>query len=435
MSHLKNLAQSDTQDEPVHLERTEQLSEWTYEMAVWWKPVIYSNTLWLFYQELGNENEEILQYRTYDGVWSSPQTLSSPGDFIAAVEDDGVLTVFWNTAIKEESEIVKNICFKTFANQWSQPSCAEPEPFIGDQFIVELTDSIWLVQSRRGFWEYQIFQKDGWSSLQVLATTEGYDRILKVVSQGDDVWIFYESEASDIYCRVFHQQTLSESYLLAAEGFPYLVDVVQVDTEMLVFFELQETGAHGKTLAYTRFHGEWSPLEAVATPEEGFLSAGSAVGLSDNRVFVFWNSGEPGTVQPQKADISYRVYDQKWSHIYTLTDTPDVWETVPTAVEYTDQLIIIWRDKESRIVYASYAFLGEGGAGGESDPLQSVAPKAEPEGPPPPPVRVDTHVVLILVGIGVVLLLVIRVKRKKSDMSEQIRIGERRKSQQKKRQK
>lgn len=426
--------QSD-RETPLHLEKTEPMTEWEYEMIMWWNPFLSDNTLWLVYQELTFDNVKILKYRTFNGEWSSPQILSDTGNFVAAVGNLETLTFFWNTAVKGESEMIKSICFRTLAQEWSSPSCTEAEPYIGDQFVVRAPDgNIWLLWSRRGFWEYQVFEKDHWGEKQQLATTEEYDKILRAFSREDEVWLFYETGASDIYYRVLDQTGLSEPYPLVTEGFPYIHDIVQYGATVMVFLEVQEADTDQKALVYTVYDGEWSSLQAVASPQDGFLSGGSAVRMPDGRIFVFWNGTDAIDVQPWEVDIFYRVYDGGWSGIYRLTDTPDAWETSVTGVEYNGSLILIWREKESLIVYASYVGAGEGESA-EPAELEKVTPKTEPEKPERHSKIwnvVEKYLPLLLVGAALaafsaVFFLKRRISSQKEKKIREIKVGERRK--------
>ena len=430
--------QSDDMETPLTIEKTEALTEWDYEMVTWWSPFVYNGVLWLIYEEMTFDNKKIVKYKTYTGEWSSPQIVSDVGNFIAAVEDSGTLLFFWSTSEKGELEMIKDICFRTLAETWSQPSCADAEPYIGDQFVVKAPEGkIWLLWSRRGFWEYQVFQGDHWGEKQVLTTTEEYDKILKVFPWEDEVWIFYETETSDIYYRTVDNDGLSDPYPLMTEGYPYLYDVVQYGTALMVFLEVQGQETEQKTLVYTAYDKEWTPIQAVATPEEGFLSGGSAVTTSDGRIFVFWNGTEDLEVEPWEVDIFYRVYDGNWSHVYKLTDTPEVWEASMTAAEYNDELVIVWREKESLIVYASHAHAGEGGDIEEQGELEQVTPKEEPEEPEKKPsilFKVKKYVerylsLIVVVGVLAALSGVYIVKKRISSKEEvkEVRLGERRK--------
>ena len=428
---------SDDMKTPLTVEKTEALTEWDYEMAAWWSPFVHNGALWLIYEELTSDNKRIVKYKTYTGEWSSPHTISDTGNFITAVEDSETLLFFWSTSEKGELEMIKEICFRTLTETWSQPSCTDAEPYIGDQFVVKTPEgNIWLLWSRRGFWEYQVLQEDHWGEKQVLTTTEEYDKILKVFPWEDEIWIFYETETSDIYYRTVDNEGVSDPYPLMTEGFPYLYDVVQYGTALMVFLEVQGQETEQKTLVYTAYDKEWTPIQAVAAPEEGFLSGGSAVTTSDGRVFVFWNGTEDSEAEPLKVDIFYRVYDGNWSRVYKLTDTPEVWETSMTAAEYNDEVIIVWREKESLIVYASHAHTGEGDIEEQSE-LEQVTPKEEPEEPEKKPsimFTVKKYVkkylsLIVVVGVLAALSGAYIVKKRISSEEEvkKVKLGERRK--------
>ena len=386
-------------DSPLHLEETEKLSTWEYEI-VSWNPVVVNNVFWLFYDELTWGNETILKYMVYDGEWSSPETLSETGEFTAAVEEGGIFTLFWNEAVREESGTTKSICSKTFEGEWSSLSCTETGQYAGRQFIVTMPDKTWLLWSRWGFWEYQVLE-DQWSSPQVLTTTEEYDEILDVLVVKDSTWIFYKTGSSDLYYRVLQEGVLSEVNPLVTEGFPYLYDVLTYDTDILVLLEVQDSETDSKTFVYTAYNGTWSPLRAVASPEDGYLAGGSAVRVSDGRVFIFWN-GTDTAGEPQGSDIFYRVYNGTWSIPYRLTDTPDAWETSPTAAEYKGNLIIIWRDKESHAVSASHVSVQDVPLD-KAGELRLVTPKTEPIPPKWNPWVIKIKQYSYLVGMTVVL--------------------------------
>lgn len=421
--------------EPLNIEKTEPITEWEYEMAGWWGPFVVGNELWLVYEELATETEGTLKYKTYTDEWSSPQVLANMGDFITVVEDDGTLFFFWNTEVSGESEMLKDICFKTLGDTWSQPFCSRAEPYIGDQFVATPSEGeIWLVWSRYGFWEYQVFQGDHWDEPRMLTSTEEYEKILKVFPFENEIWIFYETGTSDIFYRVANKNGISEPYQLITEGFPYLYDVVQHGDTLMVFLEVRGVETERKTLVYTAYDGEWTPMQAVGSPEEGFLSGGAAVTMSDGRTFVFWNGTDDVTVEPWEVDIFYRVYDGSWSHVYRLTDTPDVWETAMTVAEYSGKLIIIWREKESKIVYASHVYTGGESEAEQPGELQKVTPKEEPEKPekrPPLLFTVKKYLNLIVVVCAVAALSGVYIVKKRmssEEKVEEVRLGERRKT-------
>ena len=397
-------------DSPLHLEETEKLSTWEYEI-VSWNPLVVNNTFWLFYDELTWGNETILKYMVYDGEWSSPETLSETGEFVATVKEGGVFTLFWNEAQRGESEITKSICSKTFDGEWSLLSCTETGQYAGREFIVTMTDETWLLWSRWGFWEYQVLLEDQWGSPQVLTTTEEYDEILDVLVVKESTWIFYKTGSSDLYYRVLQEGVLSEAYPLVTEGFPYLYDVFVYDTDILVLLEVQDAETDSKTLVYTVYNGTWSPLRAVASPEDGYLAGGSTIRMSDGRAFIFWNGTDSVEGQSADADIFYRVYDGTWSKIYALADTPDTWETSPTATEYEGNLIIIWRDKESHAVSASHVSIRDVPLE-EAGELRLVTPKTEPIPPKWNPwvikIKQYSYLVImavVLAGLAVLLYL------------------------------
>lgn len=407
---------------PLYIEKTEQLTTWRYEMETWWNPFVSDDILWLFYSEQGLENMHILVYRNYVGEWSSPQLFSESGNFVAALEDE-TLTFFWSTSEEREEEIVKTLCTATYSGEWSSPSCAETPPHLRDEFVVKRPNGeIWLLWGRMGFWEYQVFRGDHWSEKQTLATTEAYDQILKVCSIGEDLWIFYEagttdiySKTTDIYCRVYREGEISDPQPLVTQGFPYLRDVVVHDGKVMVFVEIQEAGSEQEALVSTVYDGSWSPLEAVAASAEGFLSGGSAIKMGE-KIFIFWNGTADSAAESPKVDIYYRVYDGGWSEIYNLTQTPDVWEASFTVTEYNGSLVIIWRDKDSQLVSASYARLGEGGTTQKPSQLQTVVPKMQPkEKTPNPLVRLGKYGTLLPVGgVLAALAAVLYVKRRTS---------------------
>ncbi len=398
-----------TGESPLFLEGTEELSGWEFEIVAWEDPFVFNDTLWLVYEELSWGYDKIIKYRTYDGVWSSPEALSNKGKFITALGNNGQLTVFFNEEITSESGTQKNICMKTGLQEWSSSSCHETGVYLGSEFIVERSDGLWLLWSRWGFWEYQVWDGNQWTEPEVLAVTEAYDEILRVIQVDDDVWIFYKTGTSDIYYRVLGD-TLSEPYPIIMEGFPYVYDVCVVDTTVFLFMEVQEAEPDKKTLAYTVYDGAWSPLEAVAAPEEGYLAGGSCILVPDGRLFVFWN----GTASEESSvEIFYRVYDGSWSQVYALTDTPDVWETVPRAAEYKGDLIIIWRDKDSHKVSASYAKMRDVPL--EPHELRPVNLKVEPEQPTWNPwvLKIREYIgPILVVGVLVVLGALIYMKRR-----------------------
>jgi hypothetical protein len=408
-----------TDESPLSLEGTEELSGWEFEIVAWEDPFVFNDALWLVYEELSWGYDKLIKYRVYDGVWSSPEALSNKGEFIAALGDDGELTVLLSEEIISESGTRKNICMKTGLQEWSSSLCSETGLYLGSEFVVERSDGLWLLWSRRGFWEYQVWDGNQWTEPEVLAVMEAYDEIVEVIQVGDDVWIFYKTGTSDIYCRVLGE-TLSEPQPLVTEGFPYVYDVCLVDTSVWVFLEVQEAETEKKTLVYTVYDGVWSPLEAVAAPEEGYLAGGSCVLVSDGRLFVFWN----GTASVESTvDIFYRVYDGSWSRVYALTDTPDVWETVPMAAEYKGNLIIIWREKESHKVSASYAQVRDVPL--ERGELRPVNLKVEPEQPTwnPWALKIQEYagpilVVSVLIVLGALIYMKRRVILEKSDTKE-----------------
>ena len=250
--------------------------------------------------------------------------------------------------------------------------------------------------------------------------------------RGDELWIFYEKATSDIYYRVFDHGLISEPFPLITEGFPYLQDAVVVGTKVMVFLQIQEEGKDQKTLVYRIYDGEWSSLEALASAEEGFLSGGAPVQMADGTVFIFWNGAQSLETQPWKVDLYYRWYNGDWSGIYKLTDTPDIWEATFSGTEYEDQLVIIWRDKESTMVYASYASRGEGEAA-EPGELEQVTPKIEPEKPETHSMwyyKIKEYLYLVPIGGVVCALLVLwYVKKRMSpeEESKKVEIGKRRK--------
>jgi hypothetical protein len=425
-------SESQEEDAPLYVEATQDLTTWEYEMVDWSSPFVFNNVLWLVYEELTFDNETLLMYRTYDGEWSPPETLADIGELIAVAKDPEALTFFWNTTTILETESIERICFRTFAQEWSTATCVEIEPRFGTQFVVKAPDGeTWLLWSRGDSWEYQAFYGDHWGEEEVLATTKGYESILKVLELEDELWIFYETGISDIYYRVLTSEGLSEPQPVITGGFPYLYDVLLIDGKVTAFLEIRETGKEGKTLVYTAYDGEWSAPAALATPQDGFLSGGSTVTLSDGRVFVFWNGTRPQ--ESEEVDIFYRMYDGNWSRMYALTNTPDIWETTSTPVEYSGKLIILWRDKDSHHVYASTVSLEGGGTAAESGELQQVIPEKEPEGPQAkrsPFWRIRKYVFLIPVGGALAVLLgFLYLKRRFSTKEEkkEIKIGERRK--------
>ncbi|MBU7018437.1 MAG: hypothetical protein HXS44_13080 [Theionarchaea archaeon] len=421
-----------TGESPLSLEGTEELSGWEYEIVAWEDPFIFNDTLWLVYEELSWGYDKIIKYRTYDGVWSSPEALSNKGEFIAALGSNGQLTVFFNEEIVSESGTQKNVCMKTGLQEWSSSSCYETGSYLGSEFLIERSDGLWLLWSRRGFWEYQVWDGNQWTEPEVLAVTEAYDEILRVVQVGDDVWIFYKTGTSDIYYRVL-DDTLSEPYSIITEGFPYVYDVRVVDTTVFLFMEVQEAESDKKTLVYTVYDGVWSPLQAVAAPEEGYLAGGSCALISDGRLFVFWN----GTAFDESSvEIFYRVYDGSWSQVYALTDTPDVWETVPRAIEYKGRLIVIWREKESHKVSASYARMKDIPV--EPDELRPVNLKVEPEQPTWNPwvLKIREYAgPLLVISVLIVLGALIYVKRRVIPEESEYRKEKKEKKKEKKREK
>jgi len=418
---------------PLYVEKTEQLTEGPYEMVIWWNPLSFDE-LWLLYGELAPEGVQTLKYRIYDGEWSSPHTLADKGEFITAFKEGETLIFFWNTMMEGESEIIKSTCVRQVDGEWSQPLCVEPEPYVGDQFCVKFDGEIWLLWSRIGFWEYQVFQGDHWGEKQVLLTVpEEYYQIHEVVPVEDELQIFYERGRSDIYCRKLTREGLAEPEPVVTEGFPYLHGAAVVDGVVMAFLEVQAEGGR-KTLVYTEYDEGWGPLGAVATPEDGYLAGGSFVTLEDGRLFVFWSGTQDVEEKLQKADIYYRVYDGNWSEVYQLTDTPDVWETSPTAAAYQNRMVIVWREKDSQLVYASHVLLGEGEMT-ESDELPQVTPQPEPEEPERTPPGIITkvkkyvkeYIILLPVGGVLALLAVVYFKKKKTEeVEEKPTIGRRR---------
>ncbi len=437
-------AHAGAEETPLHIEKTEQLTESEYEMAIWWNPFAVDGVLWLIYEEL-LEDEQILKYRIYNGEWSSPLILADRGEFLGSVTEGESVTLFWNTQVQEESETVKSTCFKRLSDEGDTPVCSESESHAGDQFVVKTPDGeIWLLWSRIGFWEYQVLQEDHWSEKQVLLDTPGeYNRILEVVSREDDMWIFYEAGRSDVYSRVVTGGQISEPYPVATEGFPHLEGVTFVGTTPMVLLEVQEGDVGQKTLAYTTYDEGWTQLEAVATYKDGYLAGGSFYNLEDGKLLVFWSGTETVEQKPPLVDIYYRVYDGAWSRVYALTGTPTVWETSPTIAGYGDQLVIIWREKNMRLVFASYASFGEGGYG-EPEELKQAAPKKEPEEPEKSSSLrwstvkryIEKYIILLPVGAVVgVLAVVAYLRREKREEVEKPRIGERRKEKEKKKRK
>ncbi|MBU7009481.1 MAG: hypothetical protein HXS46_02230 [Theionarchaea archaeon] len=417
---------------PVYIEETEQLTEDIYDMIIWWNPFIFEGNLWLVYGELTPLDIQHLYYRIYDGEWSSSFLLSEEGEFVAAVADDETLALFYTTLITEELEVRKNVCYRLFDGELSVPVCTESESYIGSQFITTGPDGkMWLLWNRRQYWEYQVFSEGQLSEKQVLITTEQYDQILHVLPVENELWIFYETGGSDIYYRALSEAGISEPYPLVTEGFPYLYGAVFTGQKVMVFLEVQEAGTDEKILTCITYDGQWGPLEALATPDDGYLTGGELIRMPDGRVFVFWVGTEDITDKPWKVDIHYRVYGETWSAVYTLTDTPDMWETSPTVTVYDSQLVIVWKEKESQQVYASYARVEEGTGFEESGEFQQVTPKVEPEKPTSPPLKVRIKKYLYLIPMGsvlVVLAVIIYLKKRKSSGKEPERrtIGERR---------
>lgn len=425
---------------PLYLGETEQLSQSAYEIATWWTPFLYDNALWLVYGNLKEEGNVALEYRTYTGTWSPPEAFSDMGEFVAALVEEGALTLFWTTMERKEEELVTSICFETLTTEWSSPSCTVSPPFLKSPFVVKVPwGETWLLGSRRGFWEYQPLEGGLWGGVTVLTTTADFDEILKVIPAQDTLWIFYETGTSDLYCRTVTSEGISEPQPLVTEGFPYLYDVVVDGERVMVFVEVEEAGSQ-KVLACMTYEGGWGPLEAVAPSDVGYLSGGTALRTGDGRVFVFWNGTEDVTVQPWKVDLYYRVYDGGWSEVYKLTDTPDEWEATVTATEYNGEILLLWREKELSLVYASHVRVGEAGTPGQATGLQSVVPVTEPEKKEGPTwlnfsvilFRLKKYTSLIPVVVVVVVVAVLWfMKRKPPEEKKEIKIGERRKKKKK----
>jgi hypothetical protein len=337
---------------PIVVEESEVLSSWDYEMQSWWLPFYYVDRLWVVYGEWNFGDQQILKVKTYDETWSDPQLLTSNGELIGLFESADALEFFWIETTREESALIETLCQKTFDGQWSPPICFETEFNVGNHFLLETAQGKTLVWSRSGRWEYQINQRGEWGAKQVLYTTEGYKKLLDVVYHEGDLWVFFETGTSDISYRVFDVEMINESVPFISDGFPYIYAVVSYGTTLMVFLEVQESDSSSKTLAVTMYDGEWSPLQAVCGPEDGYLSGGFPLITEDGRLLVFWNGSAP---EQNTADLYYRMFDGTWSRTYRLTDTPQIWESSCTVTEYHDTFLILWREKESHHVYATTA--------------------------------------------------------------------------------
>jgi hypothetical protein len=397
---------------PISVDGTEVLTKWDYEMQSWWPPFIHDDEIWLVYGEWNFGNQQILKVRTYNGEWSTPQILTTNGEFITHLESVDGLVFFWIETTREESELIETICQRTFKEEWSPPSCSVAEPNVGAHFMVETPEGVKLVWSRSGSWEYQLYRGGEWEEKQVLTTLEGYRRLLRVIQHGDALWVFFETGTSDISYRVFNTGEISESKPLVTEGFPYMYSVLSYGNTLMVFLEVQDAEYDGKTLAYTAYDREWSPLQAVAGPEDGYLSGGFPLVTEDGRLFVFWNGSEK---DGHSADLYYRIYDGAWSRIFRLTDTPDLWETACTMTEYHDELLFLWREKDSHLVYATTAH--ETGASNEyGNVLRQVSLREEPPEPIRNSLRIQNYIAPLLIVITIVVIgMILIMKRQKSD--------------------
>ena len=362
------------QHSPLIVDETDILTGWDYEMQSWWPPFEYDGKIWVVYGEWNFGNQQILKIKTYNGEWSDSQILTPDGEFLTQIESSDGLLFFWIESARDESAVTETICQRAYTNEWSSPLCSETAFNVGNHFMVETPEGIMLIWSRSGFWEYQLYETGGWKEKEVLSSTEGYHRLLKVLYHADSLWVFYESGTSDISYRVFGDNESQESIPFITEGFPYIYSVCSYNNSLMMFLEIQEKGSTGKTLAYTHYNGKWSSLQAVAGPENGYLSGGLPLVTEDGQVFVFWNGSDANS---DLADLYYRVYDGNWSPIYRLTDTPDMWESTGTVTQYGDTFLILWREKNTRQVYATTAHHTDTSLE-YSDGLRAVTLKEEP---------------------------------------------------------
>ena len=399
---------------PLSIDETAVLSTWDFEMQSWWPPFIYHDELILVYGEWNFGDQQILKVKTYNREWGTPQILANDGEFMGHLESADGLAFFWIETAREESGLKETICQRTLAEEWSPPSCTQAEPNIGDHFMISTSEGEMLLWSRNGYWEYELYENREWGEKQVLTTTEGYQRLLGVEFHENALWVFFETGSSDISYRVFTACELSGSESFLTEGFPYIYSIISYEGILMVFLEVQDAEYGSKTLAYTAYDGEWNPLQAVAGPEDGYLSNEFPLITEDGRLFVFWSGSEKNG---NPADLYYRIYDGAWSRIYRLTDTPDLWESSCTVTEYDDKLMILWREKDSHHLYVSLAH--ETGISPESgETLRQVFPRKEPPEPVRSSLRIEKYIapLLILITLSVIGIISI-MKRKKSDQS------------------
>ncbi|MGD2073019.1 MAG: hypothetical protein PVG65_05980 [Candidatus Thorarchaeota archaeon] len=404
------------QASPITVRESEILTTWDYEMQSWWSPYYYDDQLWLVYGEWNFGDQQILKVKTYDGSWSTPQLLASNGELIGLFKSSDGLEFFWIETTREESALIETLCQRTFHGEWYPPTCFEMEFNVGNHFLLETAEEKTLVWSRSGSWEYQIHEGGKWGEKQTLYTPEGYRKLLDVAHHEDVLWVFFETGTSDISYRVFDTDMIMESVPFISDGFPYIYSIVSYGNSLMVFLEVQESDSSSKTLAVTVYDGEWSPLQTVAGPEDGYLSGGTPLITRDGRLLIFWNGSES---EQNAADLYYRMFDGTWSHIYRLTNTPGLWESRCTVTEYHDMFLILWREKESHHVYATTAQ--------ETDTeyeyiesLRQVSLKKEPPVSPPSSMHLGKYIapLMVLLAIMAIAIIIILKKRTFSQLSK-----------------